>query len=204
MSKFRAITGALVSSLIVGCVKPPPPPPAPQYLIHHVAFSGETVGAIAKWYTGDLRNYTKILEANPGLDARRMSLGTAVQIPAELLVREDPLPKKAISVTTPKQEKPAPKPKTPVSAVTQEVVRPTPTPTPTLAPVAVSTPKSNIKEWLENDPEPGAKAPVVVKTPEAPPVAVKPEVIKAPEKAVEKAAPANDKKSLLEEMLDGQ
>jgi hypothetical protein len=82
-------------------VKPTAPPPVaaepdspvvPDYYVHTVSFTGETLSIIAKWYTGDLRNWEKLAEYNPDLNPNRIFMGNKILIPRQLLIREEPLP----------------------------------------------------------------------------------------------------------------
>ena len=93
--------GILLSLFISACAKPAPPPepmedlppPAPETVEHTVKFPGETLGLISRWYTGKSSNWEAILSVNPGLDPRRINLGNVILIPAELVVKDSPLPK---------------------------------------------------------------------------------------------------------------
>lgn len=70
---------------------PPPPQAAPEPLRHQVR-AGDTLAAIAHWYTGDPNNWTALARANAAIDPRRMAVGTVVRIPDTLLIRRDPMP----------------------------------------------------------------------------------------------------------------
>ena len=62
----------------------------PRYIPHTIEYPGETLGAIAKWYTGSANNWTELSAANPGLDPRKLRLGQIVNIPEELAVKREP------------------------------------------------------------------------------------------------------------------
>jgi hypothetical protein len=92
--------------LSVGCApKPPPPPPPPPVaaeptpeptFVHRVEWRGQTLGAIARWYTGKFDNWKKLTKpVNPDLErcCTTLRVGREVVIPRELLVRSDPMPK---------------------------------------------------------------------------------------------------------------
>lgn len=66
------------------------------YIDHIVQYPGETLSIIANWYTGSGRNWELVLDANPGVDPRRIRLGDLIRIPRELLTREDPMPRSAV------------------------------------------------------------------------------------------------------------
>ena len=98
--------GVFLVLLSVGCAqKPPPPPPPPPVaaeptpeptFVHHVEWRGQTLGAIAKWYTGKFDNWKKLTKpVNPDLElcCTQLRVGREVVIPRELLVRSDPMPK---------------------------------------------------------------------------------------------------------------
>jgi hypothetical protein len=98
--------GVFLVLLSAGCAqKPPPPPPPPPVaaqptpeptFVHHVEWRGQTLGAIARWYTGKFDNWKKLTKpVNPDLERCCSSLrvGREVVIPRELLVRTDPMPK---------------------------------------------------------------------------------------------------------------
>jgi hypothetical protein len=93
--------------LLIGCAQPPPPPPPPppapppapvepEVFVHHVEWPGQTLGEIARWYTGKFDNWKKLAKpVNPDLErcCARLRVGREVSIPRELLVRTDPMPK---------------------------------------------------------------------------------------------------------------
>lgn len=88
----------------VACSSRPQPAPVvaePKYLVHEVKYSGETLGLIAAWYTGKTGNWPLIEAANPGLKPTRIRLGDLIQVPEELVVKSDPMPKTAIPVAPP-------------------------------------------------------------------------------------------------------
>lgn len=75
---------------------PPAPPPKPVMIEHVVQYSGETLGLIARWYTGKTANWQRIVDANPGLVPERINLGDRILIPEEIVVERSPLPKRAV------------------------------------------------------------------------------------------------------------
>jgi len=72
--------GVFLVLLSVGCAQTPPPPPPPPppvaaeptpapTFVHHVEWRGQTLGAIAKWYTGKFDNWKKLTKpVNPDLE----------------------------------------------------------------------------------------------------------------------------------------
>jgi hypothetical protein len=83
----------------------PEPLPAAQpeqpkelpYLVHTVKWPGETLGLIAKWYTGETETWRAIAKANPKLDLRRIQLGSQIQIPEEFLKNLEPMPREFVT-----------------------------------------------------------------------------------------------------------
>ncbi len=65
---------------------------APEYLMHTIQYTGETLSAIARWYTGDVRNWRAIARANPTLDPKRMRIGDTIHIPEEMVINRKPMP----------------------------------------------------------------------------------------------------------------
>jgi len=68
-------------------------PAAPAYFVHSVKFRGQTLGQIVEWYTGSYDNWRKVARANDlAVPNDQLKVGREVKIPAELVVRQDPLP----------------------------------------------------------------------------------------------------------------
>jgi hypothetical protein len=90
--------------LLLGCAKepppppPPPPPPAPApdpFFVYRVEHDGETLGDIARWYTGKYGNWQILTKpVNPDLTqcCAKLEVGREVKIPRHLVVRTDPMP----------------------------------------------------------------------------------------------------------------
>ncbi|MFM1848008.1 MAG: hypothetical protein RL417_1482 [Pseudomonadota bacterium] len=62
----------------------------PPYVPHTIAFQGETLGVIAKWYTGSANNWTAIAEANPGVDPRKLRIGQVINVPEAIAAKREP------------------------------------------------------------------------------------------------------------------
>jgi LysM domain len=100
----------------LAAVRPQPPPRTAKYFVHTVRHTGETLVAIAAWYTGNGANWKRLTEANPGLDPKRIHIGDAIRIPEQLVATRRPMPKPSLPAATtthkpplqPKQPKPAP------------------------------------------------------------------------------------------------
>jgi hypothetical protein len=102
----RKLLAPWVILLMVGCAQPPPPTPPPvaavpapaepEHFVHHIEWPGQTLGEIARWYTGKFENWKKLAKpVNPDLErcCVRLRVGREVSIPRELLVRTEPMPK---------------------------------------------------------------------------------------------------------------
>ena len=63
-----------------------------RYVEHLVRYPGESLTGIASWYTGTPGNWRAVLDANPGIDPKKMRLGSLVRIPERLAVRTYPPP----------------------------------------------------------------------------------------------------------------
>lgn len=111
---LRAVACVVIGILMLISCAPapeplPPPPeetPATEDVVHVIHYSGETLGIIAKWYTGKSENWNLIAGANPGLKPTRLHLGQSITIPGQLVTNREPLPhsvvKKALSQIKPK------------------------------------------------------------------------------------------------------
>ena len=71
----------------------------PSYMQHEVKYSGETLGLIARWYTGRTDNWKRIADVNSSIKPQRISIGDIILIPMEIVSQSDPLPKKAVRST---------------------------------------------------------------------------------------------------------
>jgi len=92
----QSIAAGVLFGLVLsgtGCVRPPvqPFPTKDQlsHVDHTVKASGETLFAIAAWYTGQGLNWKQIVEANPGLNPNRIKIGEVIHIPRKLVVRTE-------------------------------------------------------------------------------------------------------------------
>jgi hypothetical protein len=129
--------------LAAGCTKKPPAPPEEHYLVHRVTYSGETLAIISRWYTGLSSNWRKIHAANPDLEPLKLQIGTAVRIPRNLVIRESPLPPRAVpgAKHTSHQDK-APAATEPSTAAVAPAASAVPTPESSAAATPVESPKA--------------------------------------------------------------
>jgi hypothetical protein len=68
-------------------------PAEPDYYVHTVRWPGETLGIIAKWYSGDVRNWQMVADANPAINPRSIRIGDMIRIPESILRTREPMPK---------------------------------------------------------------------------------------------------------------
>jgi hypothetical protein len=86
----------------------PPPVPEPKYFTHTVRSAGETLFAIARWYTDSGDNWVRIAQANPDIEAQRIHIGDVIRIPEEMVTTRRPMLKEAppAAVANPKRAPP--------------------------------------------------------------------------------------------------
>jgi len=63
---------------------------------HQVRWQGETLSLIAKWYTGDWRNWKALSEVNPWVEPNNMFAGLKVKIPRQLLKNQKQMPREFV------------------------------------------------------------------------------------------------------------
>jgi len=71
---------------------------------HQVRWEGETLSLIAKWYTGDWRNWKALAEVNPWVEPNNMFTGLKVKIPRQLLKNQKDMPREFV-LSSASQEK---------------------------------------------------------------------------------------------------
>lgn len=81
---------------------------APKYLTHTIQYAGETLSGIARWYTGDTRNWRALARANPTIEPKRMQIGDTIRIPEEMVTNRKPMP--AVKTTSRQTADPPPPP----------------------------------------------------------------------------------------------
>jgi hypothetical protein len=81
-------------------------PPLKQrpHFVHEARYQGENLEIIAKWYTGDSKNWSALADANPHIDFKQVTIGNSVYIPEDLLKKRDPLPREFIASFNKKPE----------------------------------------------------------------------------------------------------
>lgn len=95
------------------CPPEPTPEAQPRYFAHTIKTPGETLIAIARWYTGNGGNWKQLTIVNRGLDPRRLGIGDTILIPEAMLRTRSPMPKSALSprLLSKPSSPPAPPPK---------------------------------------------------------------------------------------------
>ena len=67
---------------------------------HQVRWEGETLSLIAKWYTGDWKNWKALAEVNPWVEPNNMFTGLKVKIPRQLLKNQKDMPREFVLSST--------------------------------------------------------------------------------------------------------
>jgi hypothetical protein len=60
--------------------------------IHVVKYKDESLKKISHWYTGSQDNWKKIMAANPAINPEKITIGTHIFIPRELLKQTTSMP----------------------------------------------------------------------------------------------------------------
>jgi hypothetical protein len=81
-----------------------PSPKKRPHFVHEVRWEGENLEIIAKWYTGDSKNWSALADANPQIDVKEVIIGNSVYIPAYLLKKRGPLPREFVASFNKKSE----------------------------------------------------------------------------------------------------
>ncbi len=99
--------------LFAGCARggssgaaPQGAPVAPAHLEHVVRYRGETFGTIARWYTGSAANWSAIAAANPNVNPNKITIGRKINIPTQIVTRQEPLPESFVRQVAPKSATP--------------------------------------------------------------------------------------------------
>lgn len=66
-------------------------------VVHIVQYPKETLSIIARWYTGDVKNWESLADANPNINPDLLSLGNEIFIPEHLVKTRKPMPNEFIS-----------------------------------------------------------------------------------------------------------
>ena len=69
---------------------------------HKVRWEGETLSLIAKWYTGDWRNWQALAKVNPWVEPNNIYAGVKVKIPRQLLKNQKAMPRDFVLFSTTK------------------------------------------------------------------------------------------------------
>lgn len=66
-------------------------------VVHEVQWRSETLSIIAKWYTGESKNWEFLADANPNINADSISIGNKIFIPSDLVKTRDPMTKQFVT-----------------------------------------------------------------------------------------------------------
>jgi hypothetical protein len=66
-------------------------------VVHEVQWKSETLSIIAKWYTGESKNWEFLADANPNINPDSISVGNKIFIPSDLVKTRDPMTKQFVT-----------------------------------------------------------------------------------------------------------
>lgn len=66
-------------------------------VVHIVRYPKETLSLIARWYTGDVKNWESLADANPNINPDLLSIGDEIFIPEHLVKTRKPMPNEFVS-----------------------------------------------------------------------------------------------------------
>lgn len=75
------------------------------YYLHTVKYPDESISIIAKWFTGDLRNWEVLAKSNPDLNPNRIFLGDTIKIPRNIMITQAPLTAKFVEDSQPHKKR---------------------------------------------------------------------------------------------------
>jgi hypothetical protein len=97
------------------------------YYIHKVRFPDESISIIAKWFTGDLKNWKVLAKCNPRINPNRIVLGDEIRIPRILMTRQDPITHEFVEQNQPGPKRiQAKKPSRPKAIIVKKETTPKP------------------------------------------------------------------------------
>ncbi len=67
-----------------------------DFYIHTVKYFGESLSIIAKWFTGDLKNWEKLAPVNPSLNPNRIYVGDRIRIPKSMMITQEGMPEEHV------------------------------------------------------------------------------------------------------------
>ncbi len=99
--KYLQLIGLFFALALSSCSsRSPKTPQADQVkppLYHVIKSDGETVAIIAKWYTGEVKNWKEIVKVNPRLDPANITVGDSIMIPGDLIHIREEMPKEFLN-----------------------------------------------------------------------------------------------------------
>ena len=78
--------------------------PEDNPFVHKVKWPGESLSIIAKWYTGDSKNWKALAKANPDLNPNLIRIGDNIVVPQPLLKNGEPMPREFLSLSPQKAD----------------------------------------------------------------------------------------------------
>jgi len=75
------------------------------YYIHTVTLPDESISIIAKWFTGDLKNWEVLAKCNPAINPNRIFMGDKIKIPREIMTRQDPMTAEFVVASQPEPKR---------------------------------------------------------------------------------------------------
>ncbi|MCB2181915.1 MAG: LysM domain-containing protein [Desulfobulbaceae bacterium] len=75
------------------------------YYVHTVKLPNESLSIIAKWFTGDLRNWELLAKHNPAINPNRIFLGDKIKIPRNVMIRQNPMTLQFVEDSQPKPKR---------------------------------------------------------------------------------------------------
>jgi hypothetical protein len=76
-----------------------------DYYIHTVKFPQENISIIARWFTGDGKNWKELAKSNPTIKPNRIRLGDEIKIPRNIMTRQDAMTLEFVEKNQPKTKR---------------------------------------------------------------------------------------------------
>lgn len=98
------------------------------YYIHIVKLPEESLSIIAKWFTGDIKNWEILAKHNPTINPDRIYIGDKIRIPLDLMLRKTPMTLDFVKASQPKPSVVQPPPVVEEKKTEEKVPEPETTP----------------------------------------------------------------------------
>lgn len=69
----------------------------PEFIVHKVQYTGETLGFIARWYSGNFEKWKEIQAYNAIKNPNAISLGQEIKVPMSIVIQDKAPPKSFFS-----------------------------------------------------------------------------------------------------------